>query len=33
LPWNLKDEISMQMSFVRDWGGRSIVPIPEPQTL
>lgn len=33
LPWNLKDEISTQMSFVRDWGGRFIVPIPEPQIL
>jgi SAM-dependent methyltransferase len=33
LPWNLKDEISSQMSFVRDWGGRFIVPIPEPQIL
>ncbi len=30
LPWNPKDEISMQMSFVRDCGGRFIVPIPEP---
>ena len=33
LPWNLKDEISTQMSFVREWGGRFIVPIPEPQIL
>jgi len=33
LPWNLKDEISAQMSFVREWGGRFIVPIPEPQIL
>jgi SAM-dependent methyltransferase len=31
LPWNLKDEISAQMSFVREWGGQFIVPIPEPQ--
>jgi SAM-dependent methyltransferase len=33
LPWNLKDEIITQMSFVRDWGGRFIVPIPEPKIL
>ncbi|MFI4869037.1 MAG: methyltransferase domain-containing protein [Steroidobacterales bacterium] len=33
LPWNLKDEISAQMSFVREWGGRFIVPIPDPQIL
>ena len=28
LPWNLKDEISQQMSQIRDWGGRFAVPIP-----
>ncbi|HEY3731876.1 MAG TPA: class I SAM-dependent methyltransferase [Steroidobacteraceae bacterium] len=33
LPWNLKDEISSQMGFIREWGGRFIVPIPEPQIL
>jgi SAM-dependent methyltransferase len=33
LPWNLKDEISAQMSFVRGWGGKFIVPIPEPHIL
>jgi len=30
LPWNLKDEIIAQMSFVRDWGGKFIIPIPTP---
>lgn len=29
LPWNLKDEIMQQMSFIRTWGGGFIVPIPE----
>lgn len=29
LPWNLKDEVMAQMSFVREWGGRFVVPIPE----
>jgi SAM-dependent methyltransferase len=33
LPWNLKDEIMAQLSFVRAWGGKFIVPIPEPQIL
>ena len=28
LPWNLKDEITHQMSHVRSWGGRFVVPIP-----
>ena len=29
LPWNLKDEIMGQMAYVREWGGRFVVPIPE----
>ncbi|MBE0557296.1 MAG: SAM-dependent methyltransferase, partial [Proteobacteria bacterium] len=29
LPWNFKDEIMAQMSYIRDWGGKFIVPIPE----
>ena len=29
LPWNLKDEITRQMEFIRDWGGRFVIPIPE----
>jgi hypothetical protein len=29
LPWNFKDEIMEQMSFIRDWGGQFVVPIPE----
>lgn len=28
LPWNLKDEIMEQMAYIRDWGGKFIVPIP-----
>jgi len=29
LPWNLKDEIMTQMSAVRQWGAKFVVPIPE----
>ncbi|MBV9340379.1 MAG: methyltransferase domain-containing protein [Acidobacteria bacterium] len=28
LPWNLKDEIMTQLQFIREWGGRFVVPIP-----
>jgi len=28
LPWNLKDEIAPQLAYVREWGGRLVVPIP-----
>jgi SAM-dependent methyltransferase len=28
LPWNLKDEIMKQNAFIRDWGGKFVVPIP-----
>jgi len=33
LPWNLKDEILEQMSFIRTWGARFVVPIPETQVI
>ncbi len=33
LPWNLKDEIVQQLSYIRDWGGRFVVPIPEVKIL
>lgn len=28
LPWNLREEISEQLSYVRSWGGRLVFPIP-----
>jgi SAM-dependent methyltransferase len=31
LPWNLREEIMKQMSYVREWGGKFVVPIPEVQ--
>lgn len=33
LPWNIKDEIIDQMSFIREWGGKFIIPIPEMKVL
>lgn len=33
LPWNIQDEIIDQMSFVRSWGGRFVIPIPSLQIL
>ena len=29
LPWNLKDEIGKQLDYVRSWGAKFVVPIPE----
>ena len=29
LPWNLTDEITAQLAYIRGWGGRFVVPIPE----
>ena len=29
LPWNLRQEISSQLGYVRSWGGRLVFPIPE----
>jgi len=33
LPWNLKREIGAQLEYVREWGARLVVPIPEPEVL
>jgi SAM-dependent methyltransferase len=33
LPWNLKDEIVAQLSYIREWGGKFVVPIPEAAVL
>ncbi|HEX6891391.1 MAG TPA: class I SAM-dependent methyltransferase [Chryseolinea sp.] len=29
LPWNLKEEIMENMSFIQEWGGKFVIPIPE----
>ena len=29
LPWNLQNEIMDEMNFIRDWGGKFVIPIPE----
>jgi SAM-dependent methyltransferase len=29
LPWNLKEEIMEQVSYIRSWGGQFVVPIPD----
>lgn len=29
LPWNLREEITQQMAYIREWGGRFVIPIPE----
>ena len=29
LPWNLKDEIQQQLSYIKDWGGKFVIPIPK----
>lgn len=33
LPWNLKDEIRSQLSYIREWGGKFVVPIPVVEVL
>ena len=33
LPWNLQEEIVAQMTGIRAWGGRFVVPIPELRVL
>jgi SAM-dependent methyltransferase len=28
LPWNLREEITHQLEYIREWGGKFVVPIP-----
>lgn len=31
LPWNLKEEITQQLAYIKEWGGSFVIPIPELQ--
>jgi 2-polyprenyl-3-methyl-5-hydroxy-6-metoxy-1,4-benzoquinol methylase len=33
LPWNLKDEISTQLAYIREWGGKFVVAVPTVEIL
>ena len=33
LPWNLREEITAQLSEICDWGGQFIIPVPKPVIL
>ncbi|MDP9179944.1 MAG: class I SAM-dependent methyltransferase [Gemmatimonadota bacterium] len=33
LPWNLKDELTDKLSYVRDWGAQFVTAIPKLQTM
>lgn len=33
LPWNLKEEIIKQLAYIREWGGRFVVPIPQVEVI
>ena len=33
LPWNLKEEIVSQLSYIREWNGQCVVPIPDVEVL
>ena len=33
LPWNLRTEIVEQNAYIREWGGKFVVPIPEVEVI
>jgi hypothetical protein len=33
MPWNLREEISRQLHYVGDWGGRLVVALPRLEVL
>jgi hypothetical protein len=33
LPWNIKEEVMAQLSHIRQWGGKFVIPIPSAEVL
>jgi hypothetical protein len=33
LPWNIKEEIMKQLEYVKEWGGKFVVAIPNLQVI
>ena len=33
LPWNLMEEVMKEMAFIREWGGKFVIPIPKVKIL
>jgi hypothetical protein len=33
LPWNLREEILNQIGYIREWGGRFVIPIPKAEVV
>lgn len=33
LPWNIKEEVTQQLSYIKDWGGKFVVAIPGLQII
>jgi C-methyltransferase C-terminal domain/Methyltransferase domain len=33
LPWNLKEEITEQLSYIKEWGGKFVVAVPQLQVI
>jgi FlaA1/EpsC-like NDP-sugar epimerase len=32
-PWNIKEEVMNQMEYIKEWGGKFVVPIPGLQVI
>lgn len=33
LPWNLKEEITNQLAYIKEWNGRFVIPVPELEVI
>ena len=29
LPWNIKDEVTEQLTYIREWGGKFVIAVPD----
>ena len=32
-PWNIKEEIIRQLDYIREWGGRFVIPVPQLEVI
>jgi hypothetical protein len=33
LPWNIKEEIALQLHYIKEWGGNFIISVPQLQVI
>ncbi len=32
-PWNIKEEVMNQLEYIKEWGGKFVIPIPQLEVI